>query len=642
MFASDQNRAANQFAVGRHRPVYLWAGPGTIRMNRLKFMNAPVDESVHLEAHTPIGAARMADEAGFDWAYLMYNWGFPPEVEREDRESFRQAVQVYHRAGMRVFGYIQASNCVFGGSYRQKNWYALDPWMRKFYYYTGRYMTCWSHPDWLDHLRTMTCEVIAAGADGVFYDNPWHAIQPIHFLGTWMGPAGCYCQLCQTAYRIDTGRPIPTRILPGEAETRRYIEWRAERVTGVLSNLAETARMQRPDILVSCNNFDSVMRPSYLLFGIDLPALARVQDVLMIEDYGLPRWEPVNLANPASTKPILVNNTLTLRTARSLAGNTPVSTDPYDKGIGFDGVYTARRFQQGLAEAAACGSPMVVKGTEFVEDGAFTLLTAEQYGPQRQAIGRYHRWLEEHSDDYLDRQNGARIGLLYPGQALWQDWDRIAPLYFGAGQTLLAEKIPWKVVSGQHDFSGLEQLIWIDSGKTLEKQLDGTLPTGVQTVRLDRLSGWQVPQESFLSRQPTLRRLPAWLVSEIYRAYFRWRWARRLIDRVGLVHLFLQSPYFRIPEKSARDSLVSALGEIPYPRISSPEPVLVENWKKRENTQLHLVNYASHPQEISLDFGFPVTARIISPDMEDIVFEGQSIRFDLDIYTVCHYSQTKL
>ena len=36
------------FDMGVHRPVYLWAGPGTVRMNRLKFMNAPVDEAVHM------------------------------------------------------------------------------------------------------------------------------------------------------------------------------------------------------------------------------------------------------------------------------------------------------------------------------------------------------------------------------------------------------------------------------------------------------------------------------------------------------------------------------------------------------------------------------------------------------------------
>jgi hypothetical protein len=88
-------------SVGRHRPVYLWAGPGTIRMNRLKFMDAPVDEAVHLEAHTAAGAQRMVTEAGFNWIYLTYDWGFPPEVEHEDWEAFRQAAAVYHVARAR-------------------------------------------------------------------------------------------------------------------------------------------------------------------------------------------------------------------------------------------------------------------------------------------------------------------------------------------------------------------------------------------------------------------------------------------------------------------------------------------------------------------------------------------------------------
>jgi hypothetical protein len=85
--------------IGVHRPVYLWGGPGTVRMNRLKSMNAPVDEVVHAEAHTEVGAQRMADEAAFTWAYVMYDWGFSPEIEAEDWEDFRRATPIYQAAG---------------------------------------------------------------------------------------------------------------------------------------------------------------------------------------------------------------------------------------------------------------------------------------------------------------------------------------------------------------------------------------------------------------------------------------------------------------------------------------------------------------------------------------------------------------
>ena len=183
----------DEIKVGLHRPVYMWAGPGTIRMNRLKFMGAPVDEAVHHEAHQLIGAQRMAGEAGFNWAYLMYDWGFPPEVEREDWAIFVKATRAYQAEGMRVFGYIQTSNCVYDGSYRQKDWYARDPNGRLIYYYTGRFMACWLNPEWLEHLQLMTRGVIEAGAEGVFYDNPWHGGQPLHLGGVWMGGAGCFC-----------------------------------------------------------------------------------------------------------------------------------------------------------------------------------------------------------------------------------------------------------------------------------------------------------------------------------------------------------------------------------------------------------------------------------------------------------------
>lgn len=63
-----------------------------MRMNKLTFMDAPVDVFVHQEAHTQVVAQRMAEEAGFTWAYLMYNWGFPPKVENVDWEDFHGSV----------------------------------------------------------------------------------------------------------------------------------------------------------------------------------------------------------------------------------------------------------------------------------------------------------------------------------------------------------------------------------------------------------------------------------------------------------------------------------------------------------------------------------------------------------------------
>ena len=60
-----------------HFPVYMWAGPGTIRINKVKFPATPIDEKVHMEGGLRIGAKRLR-QMGYNWAYCTYNWGFPP------------------------------------------------------------------------------------------------------------------------------------------------------------------------------------------------------------------------------------------------------------------------------------------------------------------------------------------------------------------------------------------------------------------------------------------------------------------------------------------------------------------------------------------------------------------------------------
>lgn len=604
------------FSLGHHRPVYLWAGQATVRMNRLKFMDAPVDEFVHEEAHQQLGAQRMAQEAACNWAYLMYDWGFPPEVEQTDWEDFRQAVQVYHAEGIKVFGYVQSSNCVYDGSYKEKDWYALDPQGKHFYYYTGRYMTCWLHPEWIEHLRQIVRGIVEAGADGVFYDNPWHGTDPMHFLGAWMGSAGCYCARCRAAYRDFSGAEIPTRISPStDKASRVYLHWRAGQVTQTLAELSAYARSINPNIFISANDYDAVMRPSYLVYGVDLAALAEIQNVVMIEDFAMPRWEGE----------LLINNALTLRTAQALIGDTPLSTIPYDQGIGFDGVYSPRRFVQAIAEAAACGASTVIKGTEYVEDGTFTLLTAEQFVSQRQAVGEINRWLEVHADLYMGRENIARIGLLHPGENLFWQWAQLAPLYFGAGQTLLAAGIPWRVVTTDDDFSGLDVLLTFDEPHS---------NAGLKTVHIPDLPGWAPRPLSFWDRHPRAHTVASIVVGRLYRAYFESRWFRAVGDKFGITSLYMASPLFNLPEFDDRQTLLDSLLEPQYPRVKSDIPVLVEFWQRGDEYQLHLVNYATEPTKVSVDFGEAAHGKALSLDHYAAQFKGAQLDFDLNIYRI--------
>jgi hypothetical protein len=593
-------------------------------MNRLKFMGAPVEEAVHMEAHTPAGADRIVREAGFNWVYLMYNWGFPPEIEKRDWEAFQQAVEIYHAAGAKVFGYVQVSNCVYQGSFTTKDWYALDPHGKRYFYYTGRYMTCWQHPEWRDQLRQVVTGIVASGAEGVFFDNPWHAGGPQHLGGAWLGPAGCYCPRCQSAFLQASGSAIPTAIQAQDETSRRYLAWRASQVTALLADLSGLARQLNPRVVISANNFDAVMRPSFAVYGIDLSSLAAVQDVIMIEDFALPRWQPPQADEAGS----LVNNALTARIARTLIGDTPLSLNPYDAGIGFDNVYPPRRFQQAVAESAALGAAPVIKGTEFVDHQHFTLLTAPRFRPQRLALGRYNRWLAEHADLFENRTNAARIGLLVCAGDFNHDWHQTAPLLFQAGNTLLAAGLPWRAVSSPAELPGLEVLLTPG-----QPPRSWALPEDLPQLALDSLPGWSLTP-GLLNRLPGLIPAAATAIGGLYQAYFRHRWARQLGDGLGLTRAFLQSPYFNLPDAAQQRALLDRLASYQDVQVSAEAPVLIELWQQGSRLQVHLVNYSQQAQPVSVRLPAHQQAQLIAPDRPSTVLAGQPLTLDLDIYAV--------
>jgi len=616
-----------RFEIGHYRPIYLWAGPGTIRMNKLKFMDVAVDEAVHHQAHTRAGADCVIDTMRCNWVHLTYDWGFPPEIEQEDWDSFEQATRVYHDKGSPVFAYIQTSNCVYQGSFREKDWYARDPRGRKITYFTygGRFMACFDHPEWRQHLKDLVRGTIERGADGIFFDNLFQGNQPLAFLGAWLGSTGCHCPVCQQRYRDEFGAPLPTVIRPGDPALARYLHWRADQVTRLIRDMAAYANELQPGTPISANDFDPILRNSYLIYGIDLAALAQVQDVTMIENFGLPRWDD-------GPPPILVNNALNIHTAQAMIGNAAhLSMLSYDVGIGFDPVYPVRRYRQGIAEAAAGGASMTTKGTEYHDGTKMTLLTALEYAPVHQALGEFHAWLEAHAGLFAaGRRNAAPVALLYPGEALWLDWHRLAPVYFGAGQALTLAGIPWRVVQPGDALDRLgAALVFDEAGR----QALASVP--VKVIVVPELAGWALAPPPLVARSDRARGIVTPLVRPALKAYSEVKLARWAMDAVGLQKVVTQTPLYRVPPADKRGALLDALPADLYPRLQSPRPALVEVWQAPDALQVHLVNYAAGPQTVQVRFPYPVIGRVVSPDGEDAtVYEGFQLEIPLDVYKV--------
>ena len=613
------------FQIGNYRPIYLWAGPGTIRMNKVKFMDYPVDELIHRAAHQKPAADLVTQTLYANWVHLMYDWGFPPEIEEEDWEDFRQAAEAYHQAGSPVFAYIQSSNCVYQGSFVKKDWYARNPQGRKIYYYSGRYMVDWTHPEWIAHLKDLIQGALARGADGIFFDNMWYGEQPNALMGAWLGGAGCYCERCRALYRENTGREIPEKILPDREDVAAYIRWRAGQVTETIKALSAYARSIKPGCPISANDYDVTMRNSYLVYGLDVEALSEIQDVIMVENFALPRWDP-------QPKPSLSNNALTIRNTREFVQDRAhLSVLSYDVGIGFDPVYPPRRHQQGIGEAAACGASMTIKGTEYNNGECMTLLTDPAYTRHQEAVGHYHRWLDAHQDQYLDRTNLAPVGLLHPEEALWRFWMSLAPIYYGASQALTTAGIPWRVVRKGDSPQGLQALLTFTPADR-----DYRFP-GMKghSVYIPALPGWAWRKTSAVARGGLWHDLVQHLGLSLVRAYHSSRFARRVMDSLNMVTLVNQKTLFALPSQDQTETLLGSLPGGLAPRVRAANPVLIEFWEQGARKQVHLVNYDHRRQEVRVTFAQPVRAHVLTPDSEHSqVLEGETLTFDLDIYSI--------
>lgn len=613
------------FTIGKYRPIYLWGGPGTIRMNRVKFMNYPVDEAAHQAVHEEATARLVVEEMDQNWIHLMYDWGFPPEVEAEDWESFRQAAEHYHELGSPVFAYIQSSNCVYDGSFVEKDWYARDAKGRKVYYYSGRYMTDWTHPDWIQHLKDLARDALERGADGIFFDNLWYGEEPNGLMGAWLGGAGCYCERCRTRYQVDTGGEIPETILPEHDDVADYLRWRAGRVTATLQELADYIHTLKPDAPISANDYDVTMRNSALIYGIDVEALAQIQDLIMVENFALPRWDE-------TPKPRLANNALTVRNTRALIRDVvPLSVLSYDVGIGFDPVYPPRRHQQGIGEAAALGASMTTKGTEYNNGLMMTMLTDPAYHAQQTAIGDYNRWLEAHADLYTDRINAAPIGLLHPEETLWRHWMELTPVYYGAGQALTRAGLPWRVVRPGDPLTGLSVLLTF----TPEDRDVDFNETNLIQIHVPDLPGWAWRKPTAAARGGLVHKIVQGVGLWLLRAYHGSKLARRFMDGLNMAKLMTQTTLFNLPEQGACDALLAALPEAITPRVVADQPVLIDLWEQGGTRQVHLANYADEPQLVTIEFAAPVKAQVLSPDSEAaLTLKGQTLELDLDIYSI--------
>lgn len=612
------------FTIGHFRPLHLWAGPGTIRMNRLRYMNANVDDGIHALAHDEDGAERVA-AMGFNWVYLACNWGFPPEIEETDWLSFERAVKAYHAAGIQVFGSVQTSNCVYSGSYVDKEWYALDPAGRKISFQSGRFLTCLHHEGWLAEVQAKIKIVAEAGADGIFFNNLLMGGLGRLWRGIIVGARGCYHPATRDAY----GKEIPTVLDTRDAAVQHYLNWRTESITTRLKEWSDYARSLKPDLKISAGLFDVINRNSAIELGIDLQGIvdSDSQDVFLVENFALPRLQN----NTAISNAVVIGATLT-RTQK------PVASLPTEKGVGFDPVWKPASYERMLLEAVAMNNPVTVKGSEYLHRGQFTTLLHTRYSKQQTALTRMNQWLTTHIEWLGKRTQASELAIYFPYESLRWSWDEYAPYFFGACETLFRSGLPFRVVGDDDPWQDVKVLV-MPLGHTdgIDKRLADFTAGNRRLIALGQkrpganVTIWQDYVKPTRRVPRPTRRIATAISARVWEAYHRTRLGHRFGQRIA-DQILASNPYLH-PPAALQGDLRGAIGWDFLPRLTSDAPVLFTLWREPDGReQYHIVNYANRTQQVTLHLPDLQAMAIYTPGStaEPTVMAGSELILSVD------------
>ncbi len=615
-------------------------------MMRLTFPKDKIDDNIYQMAHSIEGAERVA-AMGFNWVHLVFSWGFPAEIEAPDWEVFKSAVRHYHEVGVRVLGIIQASNCVYQGSYKEKDWYALDPHGNKIYCYIGRYHTALHHPEWQAEIRERIRALAETEADGILFDSPWIGGVGYDVAGMPLGPIGSYDEHTRSAYaRAHDGAELPLVLNTRSAEVKRYLRWRTTSTVAILAKWIEVARNLKPDFIIGLNNFDAIARNSFVTMGIDLPAMAALQDVVMIENFAWPHLQDDDT---------VAANAITIGAAQVRTGETPVTTRPGQRGIGHEQMWSPRSFRRAIVESTAIKAPIVVQGSGFRHRGEQTLILHSRYQQQRRVLKAMNSWLETHQEWLNARQPASPLAIYHPYEAARWDWNRVAPVFFAVCETLLLNGYPVRIVGDADSWEHVRTIL-VPPGHVdgLDERLRQFVINGGQVIPLTQKrpsvtrtvlwDGWR-PLRTRLPRPRWFRRWVNQSAIISWNAYHRYGWARWLATRLKIREAMIRSPLYIKPPEALQRVLIGAIGEKFYPRVESEAPALLTVWNEANGgQQWHVVNYADKPQKITLHLGELTATDVHTPGSNEAPSQvvGSSLMFDLDVGKIIRVSNSQL
>lgn len=335
--------------------IYYWAGPGTIRMIKLKYFSPPIAEEQLLRAYDADVLAGLQRALGTTDAWATYSWGFSDALEAEDRAFLRSKIANFKRLGMRVHAYVQGTNLVLAD--REDDPWCRDHRGRLIPYHRGRKLCCPLNPAFRRVLLERVEAACKEEVDGVFVDNFHFGQMPIP-VGDGLSFHGCACQYCAAAFRRHSGAAIPQSHNADNGLSQAYTAFRV----GVMRQLSKELRALTAahGKQFGVNGLDADLNTEQF-YGYSLQDLMCNQDYLLVENFNHPL---VGRSN-ASLKHTID------------ASPVPVFIVSYRRTIGRHSASTQADIDAIAAEARALGYAPCFKASEFTTDGQWHNLDHE-------------------------------------------------------------------------------------------------------------------------------------------------------------------------------------------------------------------------------------------------------------------------
>lgn len=342
---------------------YCWAGPGTVRVIRVKYFYPRIDVNSLMSSYDYDYLARVKELFGVTDFWATYSWGFSDETEREDHEFLIRRLENFHKLGIRVHAYIQGPNLVYD-DFQNRDWWARDEEGRLIPYYRGRRMCSIHDEEYVDYVVKKIEKTHGLGFDGIFVDNIQHGqlgmpVQPGELPFVFCGD---YSDQARSHFQRETGMDIPRDLEADLDLTRAYLDFRTRSNTGFVARLADATH--RGGMEFGANFFDPKFDPRYI-YGIDLKAMEPHMDYILFENHSLP------------TSDGRKGNGYIDQVIEDYEIDKPVFVVSYDNGVGMAPQFSQEDIDNVFSEAVNSRFALSLKGSEYTTRGIWHNLRLE-------------------------------------------------------------------------------------------------------------------------------------------------------------------------------------------------------------------------------------------------------------------------